>query len=488
VPDVQQLWLPVGRSVTPSPVTALFSDAWRAALTQWTDTAANRPRWRDIARPEQLPPDDWSTIYWRGGRGSGKTRAASEAFAELIRNNPASEEYGNEWAVVAPTFGDCRDICIEGPSGLITALGGKAGGGRLIEKGDLISTWNRSMGQLYLNDGTVIYIDGADDGALRVQGKNLRSVWADEIGLWKQWATAWDESIKYAVRKFPAKRIVSGTPKRQRAAIILVRRLMHDPAVVTRRLRTEDNAANLDPAALARFLEAKGTALGAQELEGDVLDEAEGALWTRDPVKADADKLGLIITARATLSDETDRLLFTDGSEVRLGRRIVALDPAEGEGDEQGRTVVALGADRRYYVLHSAGEHLSPMGWLRATDTVFDRFRCDRVVYEKNGAMFLKPLLQQEFASWPLAQVWASQGKRTRAEPIAALYARRLVTHVLLPGEDLSGLEAQMTSFTGDVGEDSPGMIDSACWAIAHLHGHSRPARSTSVADMQIAG
>jgi len=444
--------------------------------------------WRKQARPEQLLPDgDWRTTYWRGGRGSGKTRSSAEGFAELLRANPVTPEHGNEWAVIAPTFGDARDVCIEGDSGLIRALGGKSGGGRLVDKGPLIAAWNRSMGQLYLVDGTVIYADGADDGALRIQGKNLRGCWADEIGLWVRWRTAWDESIKYAVRKYPAQRIVSGTPKRNMPAIELVRRLVHDPNVVNRRLLTEDNADNLSPAALAELLEAKGTALGAQELEGDVLEEAEGAMWTRDPAKADADRLGLIVAEPAQIDAHAGTLTFAaDGRTVRLGRRVVALDPAEGEGDEQGRAVVAVGADKRYYVLHAAGEHLSPMGWLRTSVGVFDRYRGDRLVYEKNGAMFLRPLLEQEFPQVPTDHVTATQGKRTRAEPIAALYARRMVTHAILPGEDLGPLEAQMTSFTGDPGEASPGMVDALTWCIAYLHGISRPARSVSVAAMQL--
>lgn len=444
--------------------------------------------WTKQARPEQLPPDGpWRTIYWRGGRGSGKTRSSSEAFAELIRQYPAVEDEPNEWGVVAPTFGDARDICIEGPSGLIAALGGRCAGGKLVRKGPLIATWNRSMGQLYLRDGTVIYADGADDGALRVQGKNMRAVWADEIGLWKSWKTAWDESIKYAVRIAPAKRIVSGTPKRDRDAIVLVRRLLLDPKVINRRLRTEDNAANLEPEAFEEFMEAKGTALGAQELDGDVLEEAEGALWTRDASKADAEQRGLILTERATLTDDAGALIFTDGRRVVLKRRVVALDPAEGEGDEQGCVAAAAGADGRYYVLYSRGDHLAPMGWLKACVGLYDRLKADRLIYERNGAMFLKPLLEQEFPHLALRKEDATQGKRTRAEPVSALYgSRRLVTHVILPDNDLVELEAEMTSFTGDPNEDSPGQLDALVWALHNLRGLSRPAKSTSVSDMQL--
>ena len=80
---------------------------------------------------------------------------------------------------------------------------------------------HRSYGEIGLRNGHVIYVDSADDGALRIQGKNLRAIWADEIGLWTRWQTAWDESIRYAVRKGTSKiichRHAEGVPARPRA-------------------------------------------------------------------------------------------------------------------------------------------------------------------------------------------------------------------------------------------------------------------------------
>ena len=448
------------------------------------------------ARPEQIPPDDWwypdhpqRSIYYRGGRGSGKTRSAGEVFAELIRRNPYLPDEPNEWGVVAPTFSDARDTCIEGPSGLIAALGGRAAGGKLVRTGPLISNWNRSMGQLYLKDGTVIYADGADDGALRIQGKNLRGVWADELGLWRKWRLAWDESIKYAVRIAPAKRVMSGTPKRNMPAIELVRRLLHDPRVINRRLRTEDNAANLDPMTLEELLEARGTALGAQELEGDVLEEAEGAMWTRDPVKAEAEQLGLIISEVGALSEDMTSLVFPDRV-VKIRRTYVALDPSEGgeESDEQGTVAASLGHDGRYYVLYARGDRTSPMAWLKAAQGMYERLGAQAVLLEKDGALGFKMTLEANFPDLKYEFV-SSQGKNKtiRAEPIAALYARRLVTHVLLPdGSSLTGLEAQMTSWTGDVGQPSPGQLDALVYALRELRGNASPARSSPVAGMRL--
>ena len=101
---------------------------------------------------------------------------------------------------------------VEGESGILRALGTtpgevKHGTSRMVEYA------HRSYGEIGLRNGHIIYVDSADDGALRIQGKNLRAIWADEIGLWQRWQVAWDESIRYAVRKGASKIIATGTPK-----------------------------------------------------------------------------------------------------------------------------------------------------------------------------------------------------------------------------------------------------------------------------------
>ncbi len=428
--------------------------------------------WRLKARPIQLPPTgDYDVWYVRGGRGAGKTWTCANAFAELIVAHP-----GGEWGVVAPTLGDVRTTCFESQdSGLIRALGGRVGpGGELLERGPHILRWNRSTCELFLRDGGVVYGDGADDGALRLQGKNLRGVWADEIGLWKQWATAWDESIGFAVRKAPAKIIASGTPKAGRPGLALVKRLLTaalaDPHGPTRTslLHTRDNMANLAGAALTRMRLLEGTRLGRQELDGEVLDEADGALWTRDPDKAEREQLGLIVSERPE-----------DLRVELLGRTVVALDPSDGEkdGDGVGFAVVAMHLDHRARVLHSAdllGDRaLGPAAQVREARRLFDLHGADRVVVEKNhGGRWLVDLFRTLDPTLPVKVVDATQGKRTRAEPAAALYTRPGVVHV----GDHEQLEDQLTSFTGAAGEPSPNALDALVWALTELRPTAPPA------------
>lgn len=226
-----------------------------------------KQRWAALARPEQIPPvGPWRVWYLRGGRGSGKTRTGSETLATWVR------EYDpGEWAIVAPTFGDARTVCAESDSGILRALGGR--------RGD-VENWNRSEGKITVRNGAVIYLDGGDDGALRIQGKNLRAAWCDEIGLWRDWDRAWNESLAFAVRLDPGRLIATGTPKMGHPLVAML--LGDSTQTVHTHMRTLDNAENLHPDAVAALrAQYEGTTLGRQELEGEFIEALEGEILQR---------------------------------------------------------------------------------------------------------------------------------------------------------------------------------------------------------------
>ncbi len=416
------------------------------------DELQTRYGWREHARLQQMPPvENWRVWYVRGGRGGGKTWTGSHAFAEMVL-----ESEPGEWAVIAPTYGDARDTCIESTeSGLIVALGGRAGpNGVLLEKGDHIASWNRSMGDLRLRNGSVVYTDGADDGALRIQGKNLRGAWCDEVGLWKRWATAWDESLRYAVRKAPAKIIATGTPKRNMPARALVRRLLEDDAVAKTLLRTEDNAANLDPATVEDLMSLAGTTLGRQELEGELLEDIEGALWTA----------ALIDAHRLEYAPELERI-------------VVAVDPAgtaNADSDETG-IIVAGKADTQGYVLADLSGRYTPDGWGRKACIAYVDHEADAIVFERNNGHDMGPhIIRSSWAeleragevSGPVPRVidvWATRGKTTRAEPVVAQYEQGRWHHVGFH----PALEEQLCSWVP--GEGSPDRMDALVWAAWEL-------------------
>lgn len=428
--------------------------AWaiaEAAIRQKYRPPERGTAWRAKARPEQLPPEgEWRTWYVRGGRGSGKTWTGSNALAEMALTIPG--DYG----VVAPTFADMRDKCIEGPSGMLAAFGTtpaevRRGGSRIVEM------WNRSIGEMRLRNGTMIHGDGADDGAPTIQGFNLAGLWADEVGLWRRWREAWEESIRYAVRIAPARIIATGTPKRGHP---LVRSLIADESVAKTLLRTRDNEANLDPALLAElYAKFAGTTLGRQELEGEMLDDVPGALWSRPSIGY----------ARPDQRMNTG----TREMEPDMARIVVAIDPAVTSGedsDETGIIGAGIGANGRGYVMADASCRMPPADWARRAINLYRELRADRIVAEaNNGGDLVSTVIHAVDPTVPVTLVHASRGKRTRAEPVSALYEQGKVLHV----EPFPELEDQMCSYTGAPGEASPDRMDALVWALTEVMGVS---------------
>ncbi len=71
-----------------------------------------------------------------------------------------------------------------------------------------------------------------------------------------------------------------------------LKELLQTPSTVLTRAPTEANKANL----AASFLEEvraryRGTRLGRQELDGELLEDAEGALWSSPGLKGAVDKV-----------------------------------------------------------------------------------------------------------------------------------------------------------------------------------------------------
>lgn len=408
---------------------------------------------------QRLPDDLLRAIYWRGGRGSGKTKAATQAFASLIVDH---FDEALEWAVVAPTAGDARTVCMESvKSGLLLALGAKvAAGGTLLDKGPYVKGYSKTTGTIYLKSGGVVYSDGADDGAYRIQGKNLSGALCDEVGLWKKWKVAWDESLRYAVRISPAKLIVCGTPKRTMPARALVKRLLADDVTlggrtVNRQLLTKDNEANLDEETLAEFMASKGTALERQELEGELIDEIDGALWRIENI--DANRL------EAKSAEEA----FDVINPLRV---VIGIDPAvtaNEDSDETGIIVAAKGGDGKGYVLEDLSGVYRPEDWPPVVIEAAERWATDRVVAEvNNGGDYIGTVLRAAGYKGAYDTVRATRGKARRAEPVAMAYQKGRGVHVGVFPE----LEEQMCSWVeGEDRGQSPDRMDALVWAMSYL-------------------
>jgi predicted phage terminase large subunit-like protein len=393
-----------------------------------------RAQWLSKARPDQVtPPGDWPIWMAMAGRGWGKTRVGAEDVAWF-----GAQHAGARIAIIAPTFQDARDTCIEGESGLLAVLPKVC-----------VDTYNRSLGELILWNETRFKLFSATEPE-RLRGPQHHRAWGDEVGAWPD-PIAFDQAL-FGLRLGPNPQFIGTTTPRPTP---LIRKIVRTAGAMITRGATRDNAANLPEATLAHLHDRyAGTRLGRQELEGELLEDVQGALWSA----------ALIDATRARAAPELQRV-------------VVAVDPSGtkggGDGDDIGIVVAGKGSDGRFYVLEDASCNVSPDAWARRVAQAFERWQADRVVAEKNfGGAMVEAVLRTAARHLPIKLVTASRGKVVRAEPVAALYEQGKVSHI----GAFDALEDQMCSMTGAgyVGEGSPDRADALVWALTELSG-SRP-------------
>ena len=405
--------------------------------------SAQCPPWGEtvtLANGEVSPIRRW---YLRGGRGSGKTWAGARALVEIILWYGGSDENGNRraYGVVGPNFSYAKQTLLEGDSGLLGALGGV--------DGPHVEDYNRTTGTITLKSGAIIYTGGAENNGGSIEGKNLTAIWCDEVGLWslRRWEYTWKQAIGFAVRKSPALFIFTGTPKHGHP---FVRLLAGDPRVKTVVMATKDNKA-LDAGYMAELeAEYAGTRLGRQELEGEVLMDTPGALWTSAQI-------------------ETSRL-FTSPLLDDMSKIVVGWDPAVTSGensDEHGIVVAGVlkGEPDHYVVLEDFSGQYTPMEAARMVSEAYEKWQADAVIAEtNNGGDLIPALLRTVSPTIPVTKVTATRGKRLRAEPIAALSEQERL-HIL---GTMPKLEDQMTTWSPEM-PGSPDRLDAMVWAITAL-------------------
>lgn len=406
-----------------------------AAYHRYLD--AKRYDWDLWGRPEQhAPTGSWSTWLILAGRGWGKTRTGAEWLRERALAEP-----GTRWAIVAPTYADARDTCVEGESGLLAVLPPEVRAG---------TKWNRSLGEVELPNGSRVKLFGTDEPD-RLRGPQHHGAWCDELAAWK-YPAAWDQ-LQFGLRLGDRPQVVVTTTPRPVPLLTGDGRdgrrlglLKRDGDVAVTRGSTFDNAANLSAAALAELrLRYEGTRLGRQELHAEILDDVEGALWTR------------AMLDQAHVDQVPDMV-----------RTVVAIDPAVTSGEESdltGIVAAGIGHDGHVYVLADRSGRYSPLDWARRAIALYDETEGDRIVAEvNNGQDLVEANLRVVDPTVPYRKVNATKGKRLRAEPVAAMYEQGRVHHVA----GLAELEDQMASWTPESG-GSPDRLDALVWAVTDL-------------------
>jgi len=347
-------------------------------------------------------------------------------------------------ALVGATADEVRKVMIEGESGLLA-----------VGKGRAAPKWEPSLGRLRWRGGSQAFVySGENPDGLR--GPAHHFAWCDELAKWARPDETWD-NLQMTLRAGERPRaLVTTTPR----PIGLLKRIQAERWTVTTSGRTRDNA-NLGEEFLQVMAETYGgTRLGRQELDGELIEDIEGALWTR----------ALIEGCRAPLHHPSDGFPPRAGED--FSRVVIGVDPpASAGGDACGIVAVGLGRDGVGYVLGDYSVRgLSPEGWARAVAGAADLHGADRVVAEKNnGGDMVESVLRGADVALPVKPVHASRGKSARAEPVAALFekGRAKFAGVFRELEDeLAGLSIG-GSYAGP--GNSPDRADAMVWAFTEL-------------------
>ncbi len=396
-------------------------------------------RWPIWARHTQLPPlpqsDQWTNWLLLGGRGAGKTRAGSEWTRGVATGDPyfTSRAVGR-LALVAETYSDGREVMVEGTSGLLA-----------VHKRAERPIWTSSRRRLEWPNGAVAQVfSSADPDALR--GPQFDAAWCDELAKWNDPQHTWD-MLQFALRLGDAPRqIITTTPR----PIGLLKAILDDQNTLVSRMTTAENRANLASAFFERVVAVyRGTRLGRQELEGEIIEDRDDALWQRDVIERHRCSIAPALT-----------------------RIVVAGDPpvtGHSTSDACGIVVAGRCAASRSYILEDRTlAAVSPARWSQMVLLLYKKYQADRVVIETNeGGDMAESVLRHVCPNLPIRQVKASRGKWLRAEPVAHLYERGLVSHV----GALPELEDEMCDFglEGLSSGRSPDRLDALVWALTDL-------------------
>jgi predicted phage terminase large subunit-like protein len=387
--------------------------------------------WRTLARPNQLQPDgDWWQIWLLlAGRGFGKTRVLSEWILERAQSG------ARRIAVLGATASDCRDVLIEGDSGILACA----------------PRWNRpeyepTKRRLTWPNGAIATTYSADEPE-RLRGPQHDAAVCDELAAWR-YPESWDMLLLGLRLGKNPRCVVATTPKPTKLIRDLVAREGKD--VVITRGTTYENKANLAPQFLRTIVKRfEGSRLGRQELDGELLTDTPGALWS----------VQILEETRVTTAPPMQRV-------------VVAIDPSGSGGedaDEAGIIVAGLGLDGQGYVIADLSAQLAPPEWARRAIDAYHVYKADRAIAETNyGADMVIATLAAVDPTVPVKAITSSRGKVLRAEPISTLFEQGRA-HLV---GTFPQLEDQLTSFTSDYNrarDGSPDRCDAMVFALTEL-------------------
>lgn len=386
--------------------------------------------WRGFnARPDQIAPEgDWDIWLALAGRGWGKTRTGAEWVREQVKSG------AKRIALIAETQKDLEEVMINGESGILA----------VFPPDERPKVKYKPVRLDFPNGAQALGYNATEPNQLR--GPQFDAAWCDELAKWRYARQTWD-MLQFALRLGDHPRsMVTTTP----LPIELIKSLLagKEGKITVTRGRTIDNASNLAVPFLAKIrARYEGTRLGRQELDGEVLGDLPGALWSMSTIDA------------YRLRDAPP-----------CSRIIVSVDPAVTSTDTSNEHgIIVAGIDgSRGIVLEDASISGSPSDWAKRAVALYRTYQADAIVIEVNqGGDMVASTIRTVDPDVNIVEVRATRGKHVRAEPIAALYEQGKVAHV----GSFPKLEEQMTQMTtaGYEGEGSPDRVDALVWALTEL-------------------
>jgi phage terminase large subunit-like protein len=388
----------------------------------------------------EAPPEALQNFFlWfiMAGRGFGKTWVGANWI-----NEGAKRATGEYMAILGRDAHDVRAYCVEGESGILAKA-----------PSDFYPAYEPSKRLLTYPNGVKAQLFYAEEPDA-VRGPNCFRAWADEPASYKDAAYGMNSEVGKAtamsnllmvLRKGDPQLLVTGTPK----PLALIKELLRwRGAILVNGVMYENT--DLSPKWM-EIMEGKyaGTRLGRQELDGQVLDDNPGALWNRtmiDPYRVE--------------SVHDVQLVY------------VAIDPqASAAAGTTGIMVVARKKEGnkkwRYYLLEDASVSGPPEVWAKKALDKYEQYGANKIIAEKNnGGDMVEAVIKNIDPNAKYESVWASRGKRIRAEPVSVLYEKGLVHHVGSPTQYLQ-LEDQLC--TWEPGDDSPDRLDALVWGLTAL-------------------
>lgn len=430
-------------------IVAYAPEKWQRIVESLSamEAAALHYDWESWRRPSQRPPDvfvngEKATWFIQAGRGFGKTRVGAEQVITWARD--LGRDYGRgHIALVGKDPADTRDVMIENQESGILACS-PPWFRPIWEPTKRKLTWpNRVSATTYSSETP-------DD----LRGPQHHKAWGDEPAKWKKATETWDQ-LQFGLRlgEHP-QTVLTGTPRPTELILLIIK----DHDTVVTRGHTEENKANLSERFIKRIYgKYAGTRLGRQELHAELLKETPGALWTLKSIDAQ----------RVSSAPELAALVLAVDPAVTDPKELARLE-LEHDVAETGIVVAGRGVDGHLYVLHDFSGYLSPDEWGSRAVTHYDSLQCEKIIGEVNNGgdlveFVIKTAAEKLDMPYVYKKVHASRGKRTRAEPISALYEQKRGHHVGTFPE----LEDQMTTWTP--GEKSPDRMDALVWAATEV-------------------